>query len=261
MEATNQGSRGTHKGMDYLKAREFLTDFATRARSANDLQRKVAGNYWENPDWIKIDLELQERLIPVQRVMAALGLSTRRVEPDRGMYATVWDDAFRAVHQAIGAIDHDEAVEEIVGGGPALESSALHTWVWSVAAPIWATGMFRLAIQSAATNVDNMTKAKLHRTDLSGSKLAGEAWAQKDPSAGRPRLRPTGFGEPGDESYESALAGARGLHTGAMHRIRNLTTHSTDELDEQVALEQLATLSFVARLVDDAEVVWADRTG
>src|SRR5690606_32773940 len=110
----------------------------------------------------------------------------------------------------------------------------------------------------AGTNVDNMAKAKLRRTDVSGVKLAGEAWGSADPSPGRPRLRPEGFGSPGDETYESALAGARDLHTGAMRRIRNLATHEIEELDEQVALEQLATLSLVARLIDDARLLEAN---
>ena len=42
-----------------------------------------------------------------------------------------------------------------------------------------------------------------------------------------------------------------------MRRIRNLASHEIEEMDEQVALEQLVTLSFVARLIDEASVLEA----
>lgn len=243
--------------MDHGRARQFLTEFAERARAANERQDHVR-EYWEDQQWVEIDLDLQGRLHAVQTIATELIPNQDPIEPDRGMYSTVWDDAFQIVHRAIGVIDHAEALESIVAGGPALDSANLHPWVWSVASPIWPTGMYRHAVQTAGANVDNMAKAKVRRTDVSGVKLAGEAWGSADPSSGRPRLRPEGFGAPGDESYESALAGARELHSGAMRRIRNLVTHETEELSEQVALEQLATLSFVARLIDDASLLEAD---
>lgn len=39
-----------------------------------------------------------------------------------------------------------------------------------------------------------------------------------------------------------------------MMAIRNLATHDLNEPDEQVALEQLAALSVLARWIDDAKV-------
>ncbi len=244
--------------MDLGRARQFLETFAELARAANERQGRV-DEYWKDQRWVEIDLDLQGRLHAVQTIASQLDSGLGLIEPDRGMYSTVWDDAYQTVHRAIGVIVHSEELNSIVaGGGPALDSENLHPWVWSVASPIWSTGMYRHAVQTAGANVDNMAKAKLRRTDVSGVKLAGEAWGSAEPSPGRPRLRPNGFGSPGDESYESALAGARELHSGAMRRIRNLATHETEELDEQVALEQLATLSFVARLIDAASVLEAN---
>lgn len=244
--------------MDYGRARTFLEAFAELASAANERQEQV-DEYWKDQRWVEIDLDLQRRLHAVQTIATQLDPNFGLIEPDRGMYSTVWDDAYQMAHRAIGVIDHAEELDSIVAsGGPALDSENLHPWVWSVASPIWSTGMYRHAVQTAGANVDNMAKAKLRRTDVSGVKLAGEAWGSADPSPGRTRLRPVGFGSPGDESYESALAGARELHSGAMRRIRNLATHQIEELDEQVALEQLATLSFIARLIDEAHLLEAD---
>lgn len=244
--------------MDHGRARGFLEAFAELARAANERQTQV-DEYWRDQRWVEIDLDLQGRLHAVQTIATELDPSLDPIGPDRGMYSTVWDDAYQTVHRAIGVIDHAQELNSIIaGGGPALDSGNLHPWVWSVASPIWPTGMYRHAVQTAGTNVDNMAKAKLRRTDVSGVKLAGEAWGSAEPSSGRPRLRPKGAGSPGDESYESALAGSRELHSGAMRRIRNLASHETEELDEQVALEQLATLSFVARLIDEASVLEAN---
>jgi hypothetical protein len=109
-----------------------------------------------------------------------------------------------------GALTREDEVDEILGAeGPLLAADRLHDWVWSVAAPIWPSGMYRHAVQTAGTNVDNMAKAKLHRTDISGYKLAGEAWSAAVPSPGRRRLRPVGFGTPDERRRPVGLAGAR----------------------------------------------------
>jgi len=39
-----------------------------------------------------------------------------------------------------------------------------------------------------------------------------------------------------------------------MEGIRNISTHVTNEPDEQAALEQLAALSVLARWIDEAEI-------
>ena len=46
---------------------------------------------------------------------------------------------------------------------------------------------------------------------------------------------------------------------GCALRIRNLTAHTTDELDEQKALEYLAALSVLAQWVDEATVAQSFR--
>jgi hypothetical protein len=48
------------------------------------------------------------------------------------------------------------------------------------------------------------------------------------------------------------------LGQGAAQGIRNLSTHDLGQPDEEEALEMLAVLSYVARLVDRAEALQAD---
>jgi hypothetical protein len=61
---------------------------------------------------------------------------------------------------------------------------------------------------------------------------------------------------PGDsESYRSARVGEPRFGEGCMTGIRNLPTHDTDELEEQIAFEHLAALSVHARWAEEAEVV------
>lgn len=51
--------------------------------------------------------------------------------------------------------------------------------------------------------------------------------------------------------------GLRQLAPGIQMTIRNSAAHGLGELDEQLALERLATLSLLARWVEDCEVVRA----
>jgi Protein of unknown function (Hypoth_ymh). len=50
-------------------------------------------------------------------------------------------------------------------------------------------------------------------------------------------------------------AGLRFFAPGVQMTIRNTAAHSIGELDEQTALEQLSTLSLLARWVDECDLV------
>jgi len=63
---------------------------------------------------------------------------------------------------------------------------------------------------------------------------------------------------PGDKSSRTRKSRQEGLHLlaqGAFAGIRNVATHTGDELPEQVALEHLAVLSVVARWAEETKVV------
>ena len=57
------------------------------------------------------------------------------------------------------------------------------------------------------------------------------------------------------DDWTSAHEGAMHLGMGCAQGIRNRRAHSSDDITEQEALEQLAALSVLARWVDECEVV------
>ncbi len=48
--------------------------------------------------------------------------------------------------------------------------------------------------------------------------------------------------------------GLQGLATGLNLTVRNVTTHDTEELSEQEAMERLAAYSFLTRLLERCEI-------
>jgi hypothetical protein len=73
-------------------------------------------------------------------------------------------------------------------------------------------------------------------------------------AVGKPRLRLADYPNP-SPSWTSRHEGAKAFGMGCAQLIRNLSTHNSAQPDEQSALEQLATLSGLARLIDRAKVV------
>lgn len=245
--------------MEPVAARAFLDDLATVRSSAVEIGLRGSANgadYWLDPTWISHNREIESRIHVAQRIVQeTLGESIKLMRGS-GSYGIDWADALRYIDRACGALEH-HATEQLIfeGSGPKLRADQLHPWVWDAARLAWGSGHRRHSIQTAATRIDEETKNKLGRFDISGTPLGQQAWSDKPPTAEAKRLRPVGFGSAGDEDYDSALNGARSLHAAVMSRIRNLATHSTEEIEEQVALEQLAALSLLARWIDEAEVI------
>lgn len=100
-----------------------------------------------------------------------------------------------------------------------------------------------------------MVKNRTGRNDVAETALWQEAFSDKDPQLGRPRLRWPG--DPADRGVNSMNAGLRQFAPGVQMTIRNTAAHGMDELGEQVALEQLAVLSLLARWLDDCELAEA----
>lgn len=165
-----------------------------------------------------------------------------------------WADVRERVLTLEGALTSADEVQRILGPrGPRLDAVGLHPWVWEAAARAWDDGHRRGAIQAAATQVDQQLKAKLNRFDVSGTVLAGQAFSLDPPQVGKPRLRMPGHPRESPE-FRSRQQGALHFGQGCMEGIRNISTHLSKEPEEQVALEQLAALSVLARWIDEAEV-------
>lgn len=146
-----------------------------------------------------------------------------------------------------------ETRAKLGSGAPTMAADQLHPNVWNEAARRWNAGNYSDAVQRAATYLNANVQDLLQRHDVSDSELMREAFSSSAPTPGKPRLR-----WPGDDDNLSVKAMRTGMLNyaqGLFSAVRNLATHSVAELPQQVALEQLAALSVLARWIDECEVV------
>ncbi|SET33409.1 TIGR02391 family protein [Geodermatophilus poikilotrophus] len=163
-----------------------------------------------------------------------------------------------AILRAQGVLRDRDAVERAFApAGPQFPASGFHSWVWETAAPLWTTKHYRQAVAAAAGNLSLKVQSKLDRWDVADHALMTEALSEKPPAPGKPRLRvPATPGRPFEEALQGGtLFFARGVFS----LLRNPATHNvTEEWEEQRALEALAALSVLARVLDAATVEAAD---
>jgi hypothetical protein len=94
------------------------------------------------------------------------------------------------------------------------------------------------------------------RYELGDSDLVSQAFSLSAPQEGRPRLRWPGNDD--DLTVKSMRVGILNMAQGVFAAIRNTTTHTTTDLPKQEALEQLATLSILARWIDQCDLERVD---
>jgi hypothetical protein len=147
-------------------------------------------------------------------------------------------------------------IDAMLGGGdpsPKLAGSALHDLVWRAASAQWSTGHRHEAVLAAAKAVNSRLQTKLRRRDISDTQLVLEAFSEKDPEPGRPRLRFPMVED--DQTRDSMTQGVSHFGAGCFQAIRNPVGHLPNEehdLTEQGALERLAALSLFAGWIDQA---------
>ncbi|MFD8497692.1 TIGR02391 family protein [Amycolatopsis sp. NPDC059657] len=125
--------------------------------------------------------------------------------------------------------------------------------MWQAAKDLWRSGHYRSAISSVALRVNAETQAKVGRMDVSEVKLFQPTFSSDSPKPGNPQLRV--WRDDGSDTYKSIHRGISAFAEGLYAAIRNPNNHAVQaELDETVALEQLAAFSVLARWVDDATV-------
>ena len=222
---------------------------------SNHSQENQSQRYWEAEAWVTTDQEVKKGLIPLRQITDRVAPElTDLIDEGAGSYSWKWTNVSDVVIQLIGVLDQDERLRAMLGPlGPTIAASKLHPWVWEASARLWDDQHRKMAIQAAATAIELQLKAKLG-VDRSGTDLVTRAFNVADPKPGEPRLRFPGF-DTGTESWTSMHEGAMSYARACMMAIRNLATHESDEPDAQVALEQLAALSVLARWIDEAEVV------
>lgn len=142
---------------------------------------------------------------------------------------------------------------------PGFAPSQLHPLIWGAAAAHWTTHQYRVAVREAAEALTVDWKSRLGRNDVDDTVFWQETLSAGEPSAKRPKL--AWPGEPADKTVKSMRGGlaplAKSLNdlaTGLNLTVRNITTHTRQEISEQEALERLAAYSYLARLLDRCEI-------
>ncbi|WP_299052166.1 TIGR02391 family protein [uncultured Nocardioides sp.] len=148
-----------------------------------------------------------------------------------------------------------ELAEKLGDNAPDMDASNLHPWAWENGRSYWNTGHFHQAVMQAAIRINAETQAKLGRMDVSETALFNEAFTTDAPKENKPRLRLAE--DDGGDTFRNLHRGARAFAEGLYAGIRNPGMHRPHEQDggaEQLALEQLAAFSLLARWVDEAVV-------
>lgn len=158
--------------------------------------------------------------------------------------------------RATAALNREaELAEKLGDNAPDMDAANLHPWAWENGRSYWNTGHYHQAVMQAAIRINAETQAKLERMDVSEAALFTEAFSSNAPKPGAPRLRLAE--DDGSKTYENLHRGARAFADGLYTAIRNPGMHtpsSSDGGEEQLALEQLAAFSLLARWVDQAKI-------
>jgi hypothetical protein len=146
---------------------------------------------------------------------------------------------------------------------PAFSPALMHPVVWSGAAAHWTSHQYRVAVREAAEGLTVHWKQRLGRNDVDDTPFWQQTLSPGDPEPGKPKLR-----WPGDKDDKTTRSMRGGLEpfakalnnlaTGLNLTVRNVTTHTRDELSEQEAMERLAAYSYLARLLDRCEIQTID---
>lgn len=197
--------------------------------------------------------EAAERAHVVEKILDRVLPSWSKSRPERdGKYAWLRDQASRAK----AALQREtELAEKLGDDAPDMDAANLHPWAWENGSSYWNTGHFHQAVMQAAIRINAETQAKLGRMDVSETALFNEAFSLSAPKPGVPRLRLAD--ESGGKTYGNLHRGARAFAEGLYAAIRNPGMHVPQESaggEEQLALEQLAAFSLLARWVDEADV-------
>jgi hypothetical protein len=164
------------------------------------------------------------------------------------------DEGIEFAEQALAVVRTRAETEAMLGtSAPKMSADALHSLIWEAASGRWESGHFSDAVQRAATSLSGHIKNLTGRYELGDNDLMIQAFTLSDPQLGKPRLRWPGNDD--DLTVKAMRSGIFNMAQGVFSAVRNPATHSTDELPKQEALEQLATLSVLARWIDKCELI------
>jgi hypothetical protein len=194
--------------------------------------------------------------VVVQRVLGLEKLPTL-MQPAGTREYIVLAPGIDQVKYALGVLATEIETQARVGSSaPVMAADSLHSTIWNAASTLWADGHYGQAVQRAATFLNAHVQDLLNRHDLSDATLMQQAFSLSAPEPGRPRLRYPGKDD--DLTVKAMRGGILNFAQGCFMGIRNPATHGSEERPRQIWLEQLATLSTLARWIDDCEVLRAE---
>lgn len=198
--------------------------------------------------------EMHQRFPTVQAILRSLRPGIQEFDLN---YPSTSTPHRSVVLRALGMLE-DRAVlnSKLAPDAPVLAADGMHPWVWHPARPLWEIQQFRLALLAAATTINRKLQDKVGRRDASDDKLIEQCFSENAPEPRKPRLRVPG--EHNDTTVKSRQLGTLHFALGCIKTIRNPVAHDPGELNEQAAFEQLATLSTLARFLDECEVLTVD---
>lgn len=159
--------------------------------------------------------------------------------------------------QVLGLLRAHAQLARFLGpAGPQMPASAMHPMIWERASRLWTGGHYAMAVNAASIIVNAQIQAKTARTDISDKELMNEVFSSNAASPGHPRLR--WRGHVANKTQVSMKDGIRSYAVGVSLAIRNPAAHEPEEIDRQVALEERAALSVLARWVDQCDVDWGE---
>lgn len=156
-----------------------------------------------------------------------------------------------------------DAESEKTSDLPAFSPALMHPIIWAGAAAHWTSHQYRVAVREAAEGLTVHWKQRLGRNDVDDTPFWQQTLSPGDPEPERPKL--TWPGDSEDKTTKSMRGGLEplakalnNLATGLNLTIRNVTTHTRDELSEQEAMERLAAYSYLARMLDQCDIQTVD---
>lgn len=148
---------------------------------------------------------------------------------------------------------------------PGFAPSQLHPLIWAAAADHWTTHRHRVAVREAAEALTLEWRARLGRTDGEDTVFWQQSLSPGEPEPGRPKI--VWPGDSANKTTRSMRGGLEplakalnGLATGLNLTVRNVTTHTLNELSEQEGMERLAAYSYLARMLDQCDIHRANPT-
>jgi hypothetical protein len=243
-----------------------IADVHLAAKKVDEFVRLLRADesHWSDEEVVPIEppehWAMRDRETEIQRRLGLVVQIAERVDPALLPLLRAespgwrWQQTLKAAQELAGHLTSLEEAEQILGPvGPRLAAARLHPWVWNVAVSLWDNGHRREAVRAAASAIfDLHLPAKLGVSRSASAKdLAAQAFATDEPASGKSRLRLPDYPK-GSPDWICQHQGAMHLGIGCAQLIRNLIIHGA-EPDEQTALEQLATLSLFAQLVDKAK--------